>query len=167
VDDICYVANCGDSRSFLSKDNGEKFEDLSLDHKPDDTKEKLRILNAGGKIYKSPNQDVSLIYPQIFREQYVVEGPWRIQPGKLSVARSLGDICAKFPKLGGNPDVLIATPEIRKIKVDPTMDFMLVACDGVFDALTTQEMMEFMWEKIEEKVDDTVHGLGGRLINEV
>jgi hypothetical protein len=53
-----------------------------MDHKPDDQKEKMRILSAGGKIYKSPNQDVSLIYPQIFREQYVVEGPWRIMPGK-------------------------------------------------------------------------------------
>ena len=124
-------------------------------------------MSAGGKIYKSPNQDVSLIYPNIFREQYVVEGPWRIMPGKLSVARSLGDICAKFPKFGGNPDVLIAIPEIKRIKVEPNMDWMLVACDGIFDAVSTSELIEFSWEKIEEKIDEDVHSMGGRLINDV
>lgn len=82
VDNICYVANLGDSRAVLSLDHGDKFEQLSNDHKPNDQREKMRILNGGGKIYKSPNQDVSLIYPQIFREPYVVEGPWRIMPGK-------------------------------------------------------------------------------------
>ena len=167
VDDICYVANVGDSRSILSCDHGERYEQLSMDHKPDDHKEKMRILSAGGKIYKSPNQDVSLIYPQIFREQYVVEGPWRIMPGKLSVARSLGDICAKFPKFGGNPDVLLAVPEIKRIKVEPNMDWMLVACDGIFDAFSTSELIEFSWEKIEEKIDEDVHSLGGRLINDI
>ena len=84
---------------------------MTNDHKPNDLREKKRILNAGGKIYKSPNQDVSMIYPKIFTDSYIVEGPWRIMPGKLSVARSMGDICAKSPKYGGNPNVLIAIPE--------------------------------------------------------
>lgn len=134
VDDLCYIANVGDSRSILSLDNGQSYKELSSDHKPDCYNEKIRILNAGGKIYKSPNQDVSLIYPNIFKEKYVVEGPWRIMPGKLSVARSLGDICAKYPQFGGNPEVLTAIPEIRKLKVESNMDWMLIACDGIFDA---------------------------------
>ena len=40
-------------------------------------------------------------------------GPHRILPGRLSVTRSFGDIQAKLPIYGGNPNVLIAEPEIN------------------------------------------------------
>ena len=43
----------------------------------------------------------------------VIVGPLRVLPGRLSVARTFGDIEAKLPKYGGNPDVVIATPEIK------------------------------------------------------
>jgi protein phosphatase 2C family protein 2/3 len=42
----------------------------------------------------------------------VVLGPFRIEPGKLSVSRSFGDIEAKLAKYEGNHKVLIAKPEI-------------------------------------------------------
>lgn len=41
-----YVANAGDSRSFLNR--GGKNYDMSKDHKPDDELEKKRIERAGG-----------------------------------------------------------------------------------------------------------------------
>jgi serine/threonine protein phosphatase PrpC len=63
--------------------------------------------------------------------------------------------------------VLTAIPEIKRIKVEPNMDWMLVACDGIFDAVSTSELIEFSWEKIEEKIDEDVHSMGGRLINDV
>ena len=37
----------------------------------------------------------------------------------MKVTRSMGDIRAKFPQLGGNPKVLIAVPEIKKYTVSP------------------------------------------------
>lgn len=33
-------------------------------------------------------------------------------PGRLSVSRTFGDIEAKRPKYGGNPNVIISDPEI-------------------------------------------------------
>ena len=39
-------------------------------------------------------------------------GPYRVLPGRLSVARTIGDIEAKLEKYGGNPKVVVATPDI-------------------------------------------------------
>ena len=41
-----YVANAGDSRSVLCRNNGPF--DMSVDHKPDNPEEKARIEKAGG-----------------------------------------------------------------------------------------------------------------------
>ena len=53
VNDICYVANVGDSRAILSKDGGQQAVSITTDHKPCAKDEKERILKAGGKIYRT------------------------------------------------------------------------------------------------------------------
>ena len=51
VEDMCYVANVGDSRAVLSGEEGTRVFALSRDHKPLDEFEERRVLEAGGKIY--------------------------------------------------------------------------------------------------------------------
>ena len=58
----------------------------------------------------------------------ILLGPHRIIPGRLSVSRSFGDIEAKTYRLGGLPNVLIATPEIFAFKIDDTIDFIVLGC---------------------------------------
>jgi len=50
-DDYCYVANIGDSRAILSKNNGKEIIALSRDHKPSNKYEQIRIKNSGAKLY--------------------------------------------------------------------------------------------------------------------
>ena len=56
-------------------------------------------------------------------------------PGRLSVSRTFGDIEAKLPRFGGNPNVVIAEPDIVVTDIDSTCDFFVLACDGIFDKL--------------------------------
>ena len=100
---MCYIANVGDSRAILSANLGRHVYPISKDHKPDSETERERIYQAGGKVYQSSVMN---------KRGDVVQGPYRIDPGKLSVSRSFGDIEAKLPKYQGNPKVLIAKPEI-------------------------------------------------------
>jgi serine/threonine protein phosphatase PrpC len=53
IDEMCYVANVGDSRAVMSADGGEKIFLLSTDHKPTEEVEMKRIIENGGKIYQN------------------------------------------------------------------------------------------------------------------
>ena len=44
VDEVCYVANLGDSRAILSAGSGDKLFLLSRDHKPNEDYERGRII---------------------------------------------------------------------------------------------------------------------------
>jgi len=52
IDDICYIANVGDSRAIMSSTHGKKVLALSRDHKPNDEDEAKRIIELGGKVYQ-------------------------------------------------------------------------------------------------------------------
>lgn len=52
VDDICYIANVGDSRAIISKNGGKEFFPLTKDHKPNEEVENKRIVENGGKVYQ-------------------------------------------------------------------------------------------------------------------
>lgn len=49
-------------------------------------------------------------------------------PGRLSVSRTFGDIEAKREKFGGNPNVVVASPDIKEFNIDDNMDFLLLGC---------------------------------------
>ena len=72
----------------------------------------------------------------IYKEQ-LVSGPYRVFPGRLSVSRTFGDIEAKRRKYGGNPNVVVASPDIVSFKVEETYDFIVLGCDGIFDKLSS------------------------------
>jgi protein phosphatase 2C family protein 2/3 len=52
IDEMCYVANVGDSRAILSTELGKSFKVLTIDHKPNEENETKRIIENNGKVYQ-------------------------------------------------------------------------------------------------------------------
>lgn len=144
VDDVCYIANVGDSRAVASYGYGNISKALTRDHKPCDLTEQQRIVKAGGKLYRSEFQTVD----PITKTENVILGPLRVLPGRLSVCRTFGDIEAKEPSLGGKTGVVVATPEITKIRVTDELDFIALSTDGIFDKLSDEEVVLNAWDQI-------------------
>ena len=267
IENRVYIANVGDSRAILSAKNGTKFYPLSRDHRPGDEKEYKRILDAGGKIYKteyeygnnninnntnnnrndntnnnnsnkttsnynynnrqsyvnnrqnnivvnnyikSPQANNNRITSNYINSRYSnnqnnanrvisptsninpnrissytttpvntnktttiniknssVVGPLRVSPGKLSVSRTIGDITAKDPRYGGNPNVIISIPEIKYFDNSDKNDFILIFCDGIYEKLKNKDIIDCLWKEISKKKFPDIHNMVGYSIEKL
>ncbi|XP_062185999.1 probable protein phosphatase 2C 42 [Phragmites australis] len=120
------VGNAGDSRCVLSR-NGQAIE-LSTDHKPNLPDETQRIQNAGHEV--TVNQDRGNIP--------------RIDDG-IAISRSIGDLMYKDnASLGPQNQALTALPEIRNEEITDDTEFLVIACDGIWDCMTSQEVVNYV-----------------------
>ncbi|KAF9241184.1 PP2C-domain-containing protein [Melanogaster broomeanus] len=123
-----YVANAGDSRSVLSI-KGE-VKPLSFDHKPSNDTERARIVGAGG---------------------YIEYG--RVN-GNLALSRALGDF--EFKKnysLIPQKQAITADPDVTIHEITDEDEFLVLACDGIWDCLTSQQVVDFIRLKVSEGKD--------------
>jgi len=117
-------ANVGDSRAVLSR-RGTAI-DLSRDHKPNDEKEKARIMALGETI--EWDQDCKV---------------HRVR--NLSLARAIGDRYAK-PAVSGEV-------EIQHFPVvEDDDEFIVLASDGLWDVMTSQEVVTFVHQHINSQL---------------
>ncbi|XVF35688.1 hypothetical protein REPUB_Repub18cG0167600 [Reevesia pubescens] len=117
------VANAGDSRCVISR-KGQAY-NLSRDHKPDLEAEKERILKAGGFIHAG-----------------------RIN-GSLNLARAIGDMEFKQNKfLPAEKQIVTANPDINTVELCDDDDFMVLACDGIWDCMSSQTLVDFIHEQL-------------------
>ena len=144
VDKKIYVANVGDSRALFSEKKGINFVVVTDDHKPNNPNEKNRIIKNGGHVYQSRTV-ISGAENENLNGQ-ILFGPYRVLPGRLSVSRTIGDIEAKSETFGGNPNVIIWEPDIFIYDLNKNdIDFFIMGCDGIFDQMSNQEVMECAW----------------------
>ncbi|KAH9936300.1 phosphatase 2C-domain-containing protein [Fomitopsis serialis] len=112
-----FVANAGDSRSVISVKGEAK--PLSFDHKPQNEVEKSRIAAAGG---------------------YISFG--RVN-GNLALARALGDFDYKRnDALSPEAQIITCDPEITEHDMTDEDEFFVVACDGIWDCLSSQQCVD-------------------------
>ena len=161
------VPNIGDSRAVLGrydKATGKyKAIDLSRDHKPTEQDEAKRIIENDGRI-------------QPFTEDGEFVGPQRVWikdeevPG-LAMTRSFGDRVAATVGV-------MSEPEIKEFDFDENDKFMIIASDGIWEFISSQECINMIqsyyesndlkacceylyqessrrWLKEEEVIDDT------------
>lgn len=146
VGKICYLANLGDSRAVLSESKFQKITQISKDHVPHDEIERQRISLAGAEIAYSKHPGNS--------KQFVS----RLMPGGISVSRCFGDIDAKLKELGGNPNALIAIPELRVFKLHSDTDFIIMGSDGTFEKIDNKDAVNMMWSTSLSSIEMEVSG---------
>ncbi len=133
-----FVANCGDSRAVMAKNEpggrtcGLHAVDLSRDHKPDDPEEQKRIEDWGGFVRPAPEPGLSA---RVYLDaEYTMIG--------LAMARSLGDYAVKA--VGVIPE-----PEVTEFVLEEADQFMIMASDGVWEFISSQEAVDIVQDKFE------------------
>ncbi|KAJ9156704.1 Protein phosphatase 2C isoform gamma [Pleurostoma richardsiae] len=124
--DKIYVANAGDSRSVLGVKGRAK--PLSFDHKPQNEGEKARITAAGG---------------------FVDFG--RVN-GNLALSRAIGDFeFKKSAELAPEQQIVTAYPDVMVHDLSDDDEFLVIACDGIWDCQSSQAVVEFVRRGIAAK----------------
>lgn len=120
-----YVANAGDSRCVICRDG--KVVEMSFDHKPEDDIELARIQNAGGRV--------------------TLDG--RVNGG-LNLSRAIGDHGYKVNKdLTAEEQMISALPDLKRLILEPSDEFMVLACDGIWNYMTNEEVVGFVKQRID------------------
>ena len=117
--DKLQIANVGDCRAVLCDGYGIA-KALSMDHKPEWGPEQKRIKDLGGVITKDQGYEV-----------------YRVK--NLSVSRSFGD--------DRHSEYIIHTPEINNVTVKPSDQFIVLGCDGLWDVMSSQDVVNFVLQK--------------------
>lgn len=121
-----YVANAGDSRGVLGIKGRAK--PLSQDHKPQLENEKNRITAAGG---------------------FVDFG--RVN-GNLALSRAIGDFeFKKSAELSPENQIVTAYPDVEQHDLTDEDEFLVLACDGIWDCQSSQAVVEFVRRGIAAK----------------
>ncbi|XP_007895039.2 protein phosphatase 1B isoform X1 [Callorhinchus milii] len=119
-----YFINCGDSRAVLYRNAQLCFS--TQDHKPCNPREKERIQNAGGSVMIQ-----------------------RVN-GSLAVSRALGDYDYKCVDGKGPTEQLVSPePEVYEILRAEEDEFIILACDGIWDVMSNEELCEFVRSRLE------------------
>jgi protein phosphatase 1G len=117
------VGNVGDSRTVLCR--AGRAIDLSIDHKPNDPRELARIEASGSHVSQEGRVD-----------------------GNLNLSRALGDLMYKGrDALPPEAQAVTADPDVKLEDLDGSEEFFVIACDGIFDVLSSQQVIDFVVEK--------------------
>lgn len=132
IEDKLYSINLGDSRAVLGqlKDGKKRAIEMSIDHKPSRDDEMKRIIDKGGEVVDKG-------------------GTMRIvkkdeeEPG-LAVARTLGDVM-------GHTCGVSSEPEVIEKEIESEDQFIIIASDGVWDAMSSIESVGFIFDQMDAK----------------
>ena len=167
-DNKIYIANIGDSRAILSINGGTKVKQLTVDHKPDNMKEFERAIKNGSKIYLDDNDDPyrdpeklefikdksELEKMKLITQNSNEDKVFRVYPSDLAVMRTVGDIKAKKKEFGGIPGTIINIPDVFIFDINSNDDFIVMGCDGIFDDLSNQEIINAAWMVFKNRAKD-------------
>mmetsp|Transcript_11165 Transcript_11165/g.18760 ORF Transcript_11165/g.18760 Transcript_11165/m.18760 type:complete len:246 (-) Transcript_11165:452-1189(-) len=151
--DTIYCSNSGDSRAVLVLKTGKVIE-LSHDHKPENDIEMKRIKAAGGFVEEGRVQGIIAVSRAI--------GDWEYKNPALQFEKK----AAKKKKKGEAPQPtstgpyrnieearkhqVSSFPDVTKVPIKTDIDFIIIACDGIWDCFTNEQAAKFVRNKREK-----------------
>lgn len=141
-----YIANLGDSRALLFNNRGLVFS--TADHKPESPSESKRIYELGGHVK--------------------VYGVARTN-GQIATSRSFGDFKGNGLKTDvqgnylGHRAPLSPVPDIKIIDLTTSNNYLILACDGLWDVYKNSEIIKYYNHYISKNIsldklcDNLVH----------
>ena len=123
TDTHIYCANAGDSRAVLCR--GGSAVEMSYDHKPQNDEE-TKGIEAEGHHVEDDRVD-----------------------GNLALSRAIGDFQYKDSStLPPDKQAVSCYPDVKKIERDSADEFLIIACDGIWDCKTNESCVDFLKPKI-------------------
>jgi serine/threonine protein phosphatase PrpC len=122
--DALYIANAGDCRAMLCRDGCGAA--LTRDHTAEDPGERARITACGGTVAR-----------------HGAAGKWRVGDAAIAVTRGIGDFDLR--EAGLTPE-----PEITRVDITPDDEFILVACDGLWDVMDVEDVIALVQSTVKE-----------------
>eukprot|EP00795_Rhopilema_esculentum_P000079 gene79-9691_t len=131
-----FCANCGDSRGIASVKG--RVQELSFDHKPSNEAETKRIVAAGGWVEFN-----------------------RVN-GNLALSRAMGDFIFKRNSTkSAEEQIVTAYPDVTVKQITEDHEFIFLACDGIWDVMTNEEVADFVRCRIAKKLSPEQGIFGG------
>ncbi|XP_052799844.1 protein phosphatase 1E-like [Mya arenaria] len=128
-----YMAWLGDSQAVLV--NNGKAANYMEPHKPDNLAERERIQKEGGFVMK-------------------VGEMWRVG-GNLAVSRAIGDVQYK--------PFVSSKAEVQEMSLDGGEEYLVLACDGLWDGLTPEELPHVVYNYV-TKTGGDLQGVAKHLV---
>ncbi|KAK1743062.1 protein-serine/threonine phosphatase, PP2C family [Skeletonema marinoi] len=152
-------ANAGDSRAVYSRSN-HRVVALSYDHKPDDEEEERRITDAGGYVSAGRVEGDLAVSRGLgdfrFKEEAAVlsgaQGENRDGRGSSSRSAAAKNNSSMLKpgdqKVSPVPDIIVQNRDRAED------EFIIIACDGIWDVQTNQECVKMVADMFSEGEDD-------------
>jgi serine/threonine protein phosphatase PrpC len=125
-DNHLIVSNIGDSEGVLCR--AGRAVSLSVPHTLRNPGERERLVSCGARIYRD----------RVGHPKY--------NPAYFSIAvtRAIGDVLYKDDEFtGGSPSGLVAVPDTQVIALSDEDQFLILACDGLWDVMTHQDACDY------------------------
>ncbi|MBD3231797.1 hypothetical protein GF322_03995 [Candidatus Dependentiae bacterium] len=130
--DKIIIANCGDSRAVLGKNN--QIIQLSNDHKINNVNEQQRIIQNNGLLNIVPATTINPYTMNSHSDTTYKNQNWNT----LAIARTFGDAMFVEPPMPAG--CIIAEPEITTYDLQGDEEFLILASDGLWDKIKNQKI---------------------------
>uniref|UniRef100_H3HE73 PPM-type phosphatase domain-containing protein n=1 Tax=Phytophthora ramorum TaxID=164328 RepID=H3HE73_PHYRM len=164
------TANIGDCRAVVSI--GGQALDIIEEQTPGREDERKRIEEQGGWVKEERELQLSKLHSMDLSDPEIQQRAERVVKwvtiyrvnGELAVSRAIGDIDYKGEALSKyeywafpeghdrvfHGDLVISMPECQEIEITPEFDFLILACDGLWDTIKSREAVTYVADRLNE-----------------